>query len=180
MSTMDTALGSGNHVVAAAPAWQHPAPVEDIVVVRDAVVATQTLATGAATDSAPAHPVSVVVLAPHDEVYDSLWRIAQRTLGDGLRWPEIFDLNKGKPQPNGRLSISPLATVNDASPHEADDPRVGRRYGIVRQVPEPPERIRRSNELDRAANDQLIGAHEIPGGRSPTPSSSDRAIIGPS
>lgn len=105
-TSLSSALGSGGHVVATAPAWQHPAPVEDIVV-RDAVFATQTLATGAATHSAPAHPVSVVVLAPHDGVYDSLWRIAQRTLGDGARWPEIFDLNKGKPQPNGRPFIQP-------------------------------------------------------------------------
>ncbi|NIH83746.1 BTAD domain-containing putative transcriptional regulator [Amycolatopsis granulosa] len=52
---------------------------------------------------------SVVALAPDPEtgVHDSLWRIAQRTLGDGNRWPEIFDLNKGKPQPNGGLFNRP-------------------------------------------------------------------------
>lgn len=30
---------------------------------------------------------------------DSLWKIADQTLGDGARWPEIADLNYGKPQP---------------------------------------------------------------------------------
>ncbi|MEV5301142.1 transcriptional regulator [Amycolatopsis methanolica] len=52
---------------------------------------------------------SVVALAPDPEtgVHDSLWRIAQRTLGDGNRWPEIFDLNRGKPQPNGGVFDRP-------------------------------------------------------------------------
>ncbi|SFK89184.1 DNA-binding transcriptional activator of the SARP family [Amycolatopsis sacchari] len=54
-------------------------------------------------------PRSVVVLAPNPEtgVHDSLWRIAQRTLGDGSRWPEIFELNRGKPQPGGRVFDRP-------------------------------------------------------------------------
>src|SRR3990170_2968538 len=47
---------------------------------------------------------SVVVLAPDPNtgVHDSLWRVAERTLGDGDRWPEIFALNKNTPQPGGR------------------------------------------------------------------------------
>lgn len=33
---------------------------------------------------------------------DSLWGIAERELGSGLRWREIYDLNVGKAQPDGR------------------------------------------------------------------------------
>ena len=33
---------------------------------------------------------------------ETLWSIAGRHLGDPLRWEEIFDLNKGRPQPDGR------------------------------------------------------------------------------
>jgi nucleoid-associated protein YgaU/DNA-binding SARP family transcriptional activator len=33
---------------------------------------------------------------------DSLWRIAERALGDGARYPEIAELNYGRPQPGGQ------------------------------------------------------------------------------
>ncbi|SDJ01742.1 DNA-binding transcriptional activator of the SARP family [Actinokineospora alba] len=103
-SPSSSALGSGAHVVATAPAWQHPADPGEVVV-RNAVFATSAVNNMAV--SSPARPVSVVVLAPHDGVYDSLWRIAKRTLGDGARWPEIFEANKGKPQPDGRPFTRP-------------------------------------------------------------------------
>lgn len=65
-------------------------------------------AAGAAGDDrqlASSSPVAVVetVRAP-DPVTgncDSMWAVAERALGDGTRWPEVFELNRGKPQPNG-------------------------------------------------------------------------------
>ncbi|MCE7009934.1 transcriptional regulator [Kibdelosporangium philippinense] len=56
-----------------------------------------------------ATPRSVVVRArdPQTGVYDSLSRIAERTLGTQTRWPDIFELNKGKPQPNGKPFTNP-------------------------------------------------------------------------
>ena len=101
-----TALGTESQVVATAPAWHNPAPGGEAAL-RHAAFATQTTTASSAPAGAPAHPGSVVVLAPQNGVHDSLWRIAQRTLGDGARWPEIFDLNKGKPQPNGRPFTQP-------------------------------------------------------------------------
>jgi DNA-binding SARP family transcriptional activator len=50
---------------------------------------------------------TVVVRAPENGIHDSLSRIAQRTLGAVGRWPEIFALNKGKPQPYGRRFTNP-------------------------------------------------------------------------
>jgi DNA-binding SARP family transcriptional activator len=105
--SLPTGLGTGSQVVATAPAWRQPAPGSEVTV-RSAVFATQTTTGGGpATVNAPAPPESVVVLAPQNGVHDSLWRVAARTLGDGARWPEIFDLNKGKPQPNGHPFTKP-------------------------------------------------------------------------
>ena len=38
---------------------------------------------------------------------DSLWSIAERHLGDPLRWPEILRLNRGRTQPDGRQLTDP-------------------------------------------------------------------------
>ena len=42
---------------------------------------------------------------------DSLWRLASRHLGSGARWSEIFDLNKGKAQSDGRRLRDPNLIV---------------------------------------------------------------------
>lgn len=42
------------------------------------------------------------VKAPRDGYHDNLWDIAEKHLGDGLRYHEIFELNKDKVQVDGR------------------------------------------------------------------------------
>ncbi len=50
-------------------------------------------------------PGTAVAPADHPTVtvqrHDSYWAIAERTLGDGLRWREILDLNVGRTLPDG-------------------------------------------------------------------------------
>ncbi|MDO9454769.1 LysM peptidoglycan-binding domain-containing protein [Nocardioides sp.] len=44
----------------------------------------------------------VVVQPPDGHYHDNLWDIAERHLGDGRRWQEIYELNKGRTQPDGQ------------------------------------------------------------------------------
>ncbi|GAA2085543.1 BTAD domain-containing putative transcriptional regulator [Actinomadura alba] len=49
------------------------------------------------------------VQPPHGRHHESLWEIADKCLGDGRRYPEIYELNKGREQPDGtRLTIASL------------------------------------------------------------------------
>src|ERR671917_101952 len=61
----------------------------------------------AGPDAAAADPV--VAAAPTYEVQrrDTLWDIAERHLGDPFRWQEIFRLNEGCPQADGRCLTDP-------------------------------------------------------------------------
>jgi hypothetical protein len=57
--------------------------------------------TGSHASSSPA-PVKYYIVPPAGQgSADSLYVIAARTLGNGSRYKEIFDLNKGRLQPNG-------------------------------------------------------------------------------
>ena len=42
------------------------------------------------------------VRPPNGRHHDTLWGISERTLGDPLRWKEIWELNKDRVQPDGR------------------------------------------------------------------------------
>jgi DNA-binding SARP family transcriptional activator len=65
-------------------------------------------ATLAAREHRAARPrPEYVVQPPHGGYYDSLWDIAERFLGDGMRWREIYELNKSLDQPDGRSLTRP-------------------------------------------------------------------------
>lgn len=63
--------------------------------------------------AAPAPPGLVRVVdeirLPHNGIYDSLWRVAERVYGPGggERWPELFQLNRGLEQLDGRSLTNP-------------------------------------------------------------------------
>ncbi|MFI7609288.1 hypothetical protein ACIBTV_29830 [Micromonospora sp. NPDC049366] len=52
-----------------------------------------------------------VVAAPRDGQREYLYQIAVQTLGDGNRYREIFELNRGRPQPDGGRLTDPLAAL---------------------------------------------------------------------
>jgi len=74
---------------------------------------------------------------------DSLWKLAERHLGDGMRWREIYELNRGRAQPGGRSLAKPdlihpgwtLLLPPDASGPEAQESATSR---LVPQVPAQP------------------------------------------
>jgi nucleoid-associated protein YgaU/DNA-binding SARP family transcriptional activator len=76
-------------------------PPESVTLVVD-----QQRADVAATEQAAETPDTAL---PTYEVQrrDTLWGIAETHLGDPFRWPEIFDLNRGQPQPDGRVLRDP-------------------------------------------------------------------------
>jgi DNA-binding SARP family transcriptional activator len=91
---------SGHTPVVATVVWQQPAP--------DHGPGTIT-ATGPAAALPSATAQAVVVRAPVNGVHDSLYRLARDTLDNPDRWPEIFALNEGAPQPGGhRLTVPSL------------------------------------------------------------------------
>ncbi len=105
-----TAGGSPGHafspIVATAPAWHTPAiGGAGASAAAGAQDQTRSASAGAVGEDTP--PGTERARLPENGVHDSLWRIADRCLGDGSRWPEIWALNQGSTQPGGRVLTNP-------------------------------------------------------------------------
>jgi DNA-binding SARP family transcriptional activator len=99
VSSASTGDNPGAGTVVAAPLVPGPA-------IRPAAFSTP-LPQAAQLAHQVAVPGTAVVLPPSHGVYDSLWRIAQRELGDGARWPEIWERNRGDTQVDGHVFRDP-------------------------------------------------------------------------
>ncbi|MGW5556461.1 hypothetical protein ACWER9_04445 [Micromonospora sp. NPDC003944] len=79
-----------------------------------------------------------VVGAPVDGQREFLFAIAAQTLGDGKRYREIFDLNRGRPQPDGQVMNDPTVVEPGWILLLPDDARgPGVRTGPLPSVPPP-------------------------------------------
>jgi hypothetical protein len=92
----------------------------------------------ALAQTAPPPPSVKYFVVPHaDDPADiTLFEIAERALGDGRRFPEIFRLNQGRPRPDGTPFTDPTRIEPGQVlqlPEDARDPAV--RFG---PLPAPP------------------------------------------
>lgn len=116
------------------PPRARPQPTQPAPVAPRAAARPAPWAAGPLTGSAPGVQVRQL---PQVTVgrYDSLWRLAERHLGTGHRWTDIYQLNAGRPQPDGRALTQPdrlepgwvlLLPSNTAHPTAGPEPTDGR------------------------------------------------------
>ncbi|GAA0927602.1 MULTISPECIES: hypothetical protein [Streptomyces violaceusniger group] len=105
VGTVVLALATSRSAPQSVPA-QATTVVDRITTPTGLPVLTQAVSSQAA-ETQSAVPGRAVVRPPHDGVYDSLWRIAERELGDGRLWSNIYALNEGRPQPDGHALTTP-------------------------------------------------------------------------
>jgi len=102
-----------------------------------------------------------VVQPPHGRHHESLWEIAEKCLGDGRRYPEIFRLNQHKEQPDGtRLRMADLIRpgwvldMPDDARNTHIVPADQARAQTLKEHPGPPEKSSDRQKGDRGAAEQ--------------------------
>ncbi len=130
-----------SEVVATATPWSTPSDQTVFAIARRSAYDVQTRReTPAAAPERTGRAKSAVVLPynPVTGVHDSLWRMAERTLGDGSRWPEIYALNQGKPQPGDTTLTRPSLIYPGEEMALPDDATVGSTPPTTPVTPPPP------------------------------------------
>ncbi len=121
---------------------EHPLPAPVATAMARSVVVMDTTSAVVSTTAPKVHVV---------QRRDTLWGLAETHLGDPLRWTEVFDLNQGQPQPEGRSLQDPNLIVvgwtlqfpDDAVGLDAAPPPVDEEPAdhdeASSEVPEPPQ-----------------------------------------
>ncbi|NEE02784.1 hypothetical protein [Phytoactinopolyspora halotolerans] len=128
-----------------------------------------------------------VVQPPEGRYHDNLWDIAERTLGEGRRYSEIFELNKGRTQPDGHeLSLARLIYPNwlIVLPEDAvgvdtvtyDEPEAETEPEA--DAPVSPERAEGTDETDASTSDGERGAHVDQGAGDGSGTQTERDLLG--
>jgi hypothetical protein len=93
----------------ASPGPPRPAPSISAQVTPGVAPTAEQATREAPAQAAPNADKAYLVQPPVGRFHESLWEIAQNHLGDGRRYREIFELNKGRVQPDGtKLTIASL------------------------------------------------------------------------
>ncbi|HMC38459.1 MAG TPA: LysM peptidoglycan-binding domain-containing protein, partial [Acidimicrobiales bacterium] len=91
-------------LAASIPALRPPVPAAALAAAN---LASSPLATGGQTPSAATSPSDPAARTYEVQRNDTLWGIAERQLGDPMRWRDIYNLNHGRPQPDGATLTDP-------------------------------------------------------------------------
>ncbi|KDN81639.1 LysM peptidoglycan-binding domain-containing protein [Kitasatospora cheerisanensis] len=143
------------------PGWQLLMPAD----AKPDSAAAPAAATGAQASVTPPGLPAAAHASVTVQAGDSLSGIAQRELGDGDRWPELFDANKGATAPDGERLTDPdvlapgtVLTVPGARPPAAQPP-------APQQTGFPPLAVPRSH----APEPPEVGEQPAPAPQQPAP-----------
>ena len=145
-------------VAGAEPQVAAPAVVQAEAAARAADAARAAHRTAGAGPARGAAVKQYVVMPPQGRHHDSLWDVSERYLGAGTRYREVFELNKGRVQPDGsRLTLASLIRPGWTLVLPAD----ARGEGLIEVTPEPSGREAPARS---AAEGALAAGQPDPGG----------------
>ena len=101
------ANASGDTASSFAHESPQPGHVIAITIAPDGTAADTSRSEALAPPSIPRDAATVIEV----ERGDSPWSLAEAHLGDGLRWRELYEINRGLPQPDGRSWTNPELIV---------------------------------------------------------------------
>jgi hypothetical protein len=150
---------------------------------RSAESAGADAAAGAAASAgtaarAPEGEKIYVVKPPAGRFHQSLWEIAENHLGNGLRYREIFEMNKDRPQPDG-TSLTMAALIRPGwtlrMPRDAYGPGIKIVTPGVPGGPAGAAEQAGANQAERATQAATGTTPTAPAGQTPSPSASSRS-----